>query len=229
MRILLLGVLLFTAQLSAAPLRLLTHDLPPYSFPNEQGEADGLAVRPVQCALEKMGVDFSIQFVPWKRAQSMVQDGVADGFFGASRSAERDAYATLSTTIAPQEWRWFLLADNASDPRSEAFRAHSKVSSFIGANMQEWLQQNGYDAEVVPATNQQLLQMLLAKRLDAILANHLVMTELLRENNAEADVRSVLQLDKPLGVYFSHRALKALPGDFIERFNRAVEACQRST
>ena len=229
MRILLLGVLLFTAQLSAAPLRLLTHDLPPYSFPNKQGKADGLAVRPVQCALEKMGVEFSIQFVPWKRAQSMVQDGVADGFFGASRSAERDAYATLSTTIAPQEWRWFLLADNASDPRSEAFRAHSKVSSFIGANMQEWLQQNGYDAEVVPATNQQLLQMLLAKRLDAILANNLVMTELLRENNAEADVRSVLQLDKPLGVYFSHRALKALPADFIERFNSAVGECQPST
>lgn len=229
MRIVLLSVLLFAAQLSAEPLRLLTHDLPPYSFIDEQGKADGLAIRPVQCALEKMGVEFSIQFVPWKRAQSMVQDGVADGFFGASRSAERDAYATLSTTIAPQEWCWFLLVDNASDPRSEEFRAHSKVSSFIGANMQDWLQQNGYHAEVVPATNQQLLQMLLSKRLDAILANNLVMTELLRENNAEADVRSVLQLDKPLGVYFSHRALKALPGDFIERFNRAVGECQRST
>ncbi|MBO2927736.1 substrate-binding periplasmic protein [Metapseudomonas otitidis] len=229
MRVVMLSILLFAAQLSAEPLRLLTHDLPPYSFIDERGKADGLAIRPVQCALEKMGVDFSIQFVPWKRAQSMVQEGIADAFFGASRSAERDAYATLSTTIAPQEWCWFLLTGNASDPRSEEFRAHSKVSSFIGANMQDWLQQNGYHAEVVPATNQQLLQMLLSKRLDAILANNLVMTELLRENNAEADVRSVLQLDKPLGVYFSHRALKALPGNFIERFNRAVEACQRST
>lgn len=228
MRFLLLCAVLFSLPLPAAPLLLLTHDLPPYSYINEQGEPDGLAVLPVQCALGKVDIEYSIQFVPWKRAQNMVQEGSADAFFGASRSAERDAYATFSATIAPQEWRWFLLAENPVDPRSVEFRAHGKVASFVGANMYDWLQQNGYQTGAAPVTNQQLLQMLLAKRIDAILANHLVMAQLLHEAEAETKVRSVLQLDKPLGVYYSHRALKKLPVDFIERFNAAIGECQHA-
>ena len=216
-------LLLGSAQ--AAPLRLVTHDLPPYSFAKSNGSAEGVAVRPVQCALDRMGLPYNISFVPWKRAQIMVRTGEADAFFAASKSPERDRYATMSAMVAPQEWRWFLLRDNPSDPRSAEFRSRSTVGSFIGANMLDWLKANGYRVEATPATNLQLLRMLLGKRVDAILANHLVMADLLQENDATQKVRSELQENKPLGVYFSHSFLASQPQDFMARFNAALTAC----
>jgi polar amino acid transport system substrate-binding protein len=68
--------------------------------------------------------------------------------------------------------------------------------------------------------------MLLAERIDAILANQLVMNALLKEAGAESKVRSVLEQDKPLGVYFSHQFLSQQNGDFMQRFNQALAKCR---
>ena len=91
--------------------------------------------------------------------------------------------------------------------------------------MLDWLKANGYRVEATPATNLQLLRMLLGKRVDAILANHLVMADLLQENDATQKVRSELQENKPLGVYFSHSFLASQPQDVMARFNAALTAC----
>lgn len=56
-----------------------------------------------------------------------------------------------------------------------------------------------------------MLQMLLKRRVDAVLANHLAMERLLTEQNAGDRVRSVLQRNRPLGVYFSQRFTAAIP------------------
>ncbi len=225
MRSLLFLFFLALTNAQAAPLRLVTHELPPYSYAENNGSVAGLAVRPVQCALDRLGLPYNISFVPWKRAQKMVQTGDADAFFAASQSAERDAFATMSAIVAPQEWRWFLLRDNPSNPKSAEFRSRSTVGSFVGANMLDWLKANGYQVEATPVTNLQLLKMLLGKRVDAILANHLVMADLLQANDATQKVRSELQENKPLGVYFSHRFLASQPAGFMGRFNAALAAC----
>ncbi len=67
-----------------AVLTLTSHDLPPYSYPSGEGSADGIAVRAVQCSARLVGVPVNIVFVPWKRAQLIVKNGGADGFFAAS-------------------------------------------------------------------------------------------------------------------------------------------------
>ncbi|MCZ8235824.1 MAG: substrate-binding periplasmic protein [Inhella sp.] len=185
---------------SLAPLKLSTHELPPYSTQG-RGRPSGLAVDVVVCAAKRLPLGLELEFVPWARAQKHAQEGQSDGFFAASQSAERDAYATRSVTIAPQEWRWYALRSRPWQPSHPEFKAQARVSSFLGANMQTWLKEQGYRVQSPPTQSTALLNMLMAGRLDAILANHLVMDQLLAAHPRKGEVVSHLALDKPLSVY----------------------------
>lgn len=211
---------------SAETLRLTTHELPPYSFTGSDGLPAGVAVRVVRCAAQSIDQPLQIDFVPWSRAQAMAKEGLADGFFAASHSAERDAYGVLSAIIAPQEWRWYFKAGSGLRPSAEAFRTEARVGSFFGGNMLSWLKENGYRVVASPSSNEQMLQMLMRSRVDAILANNLVMDALLVANGLNAGIQSELLQDKPLGVYFSKAFLDRSPG-FLPRFNAAVEKCRK--
>ncbi len=207
-------------------VRLTTHDLPPYgSYRGADHRFGGIAVDVVDCVMRKLDRAYRLQVVPWARAQKLVPRGEADGFLAASRNAERDRYATSSVLIAEQEWRWYLMASNPADPRSESFRRTATVGSFIGANMLDWLRENGYRVEAKPGTTEQLLVMLTKGRVDAILANHLVMAELAKKHSLESQLRSVLQENRPLGVYFSKVFLEKNPG-FLARFDQQVPRCR---
>lgn len=223
----LLSLVIASAHAKEKPIMLNTHELPPYSYHDEQGKVEGLAIRVTECALKKIKRSYIITFYPWIRAQKMVQLGLADGFFAASQSDERNQYAVLSATIAPQEWRWYLLKDNPLDPLSSGFKEKATVGSFRGSNMLDWLNNNNYMVEATPPTNPQLLKMLQSKRIDAILANKLVMDRLIAENGADNGIRSVLQQDKPLGIYFSKTFLAKQAPDFMEQMNRAITICSK--
>lgn len=210
---------------SAAALRLATHDLPPYSYHGPDGRASGVAVKVVECAAGAIGQEVEIAIYPWARAQALVREGQADGFFAASQSASRDEFATLSAVIAPQEWRWYFTKESTLSPNAEAFRKEARVGSFLGGNMLSWLKEYGYTVVASPRSNEQMLQMLLRGRVDAILANNLVMDELLAAHGAKGLVRSELLQNKPLGVYFSNSVMQRFPG-LLPRFNAAVEKCR---
>ncbi len=217
------------AAAQAAPDRparvvLTTHELPPYSTTGDP-RSGGIAVDAVRCTLKAMQVEAEIRFEPWARAQSSAKAGLADGFFAASRSVERDVWAQLSVSIAPQQWRWYLLRTSPWDPVDPGFRERATVSSYVGANMQDWLKDNHYKLGGTPINTDHLLLMLLAGRLDAVLANHLVMDKLLARHERGKEVRSVLQLDKPLGVYFTKDFVGRWPG-FLDEFNRAAVGCR---
>jgi polar amino acid transport system substrate-binding protein len=215
------------AQPAMPPVRLVTHELPPYSYATPGSAPGGVAVKRVQCAFARIDVPLQIEFLPWARAQSHAREGLADGFFAASQSAERDSWAVMSATIAPQQWRWYLRSGEPLDPHAETFKKQASVASFAGANMQNWLKDNGYRVVASPASNQQLLDMLLGRRLDAILANQLVMESLLAQGNAAGAVHSVLEQDKPLSIYFSKVFLARVDPGFLARLNQAILGCSR--
>lgn len=210
------------------PVILTTHDLPPYSFRNAEGEIGGLAGSVVGCVFEGIGRQVEIHIVPWKRAQIEVERGQAHGFFAASKNDYRDSYAVMSEIIADQKWTWYLLSETAGNPNSDDFRTGRVVSSFLGANMQGWLIENSYrTVEYPPQDNEALLDMLLKKRFDAILANNQVMDSLLRSQKQSEQVRKILLRNKPLGVYFSKAFLASEP-DFLQKFNAEVPKCRET-
>lgn len=200
---------------------LATHDLCPYGCYDEYGAFDGYAVQVLRYAFEQMDIPLSIVVVPWERAQQMARTGRADGFFAASRNMRRDSEGTMSAVIADQKWNWYLLRDNTWDPRQEDFKHNAKVAGFLGANMLTWLEDNGYNVEATPPTTKHLVDMLLAKRFDAMLANNLVMREIIAKRGLRDKLRIVTLREKPLGVYFSNRFMERYPL-FIDEFNGHV-------
>ena len=210
-------------------VRLSTHDLPPYgSFTATEKRFEGIAVSVVDCAMRRAGRSYELMVLPWARAQRTVENGEADGFFAASKNAQRDGYAVMSAIIADQEWRWYLRSDNPADPTSSSFTQQARVGSFIGGNMLDWLDSKGYKVVASPVNTEQLLMMLMARRIDAILANNLVMSELIEKQSLRGQLRSIHQESKPLGVYFSNRFLHKNP-DFLLKFNQAVPDCRKQT
>ncbi|MBN2659052.1 MAG: transporter substrate-binding domain-containing protein [Spirochaetales bacterium] len=184
----------------------------------------GIAVDRVRCIFEKMDIELEIHVVPWERAQHMVQTGEADGFFAASQNLERDSFAVKSGIIAEQDWNWYLLKENPLNPDDPEFRQKARVGGFFGSNMLKWMISQEYNVTAVPHTTELLYQMLLAGRVDAVLANSQVMENIIKKNLGEDKIQVFHNLDKPLMVYFSKDFLKRYPA-FLEVFNSYIEAC----
>ena len=186
----------------------------------------GMAVDRVRCVFDKMATPLEIQVVPWKRAEFLVEQGMVDGFFAASQNSFRDEIAVKTAAIADQVWNWYLLKDNPLSPENQDFKQKATVGGFVGANMLKWMKEQNYNVNATPKNTEGLLKLLLARRVDAVMANNHVMQALLQKYGVEDQVKVYLNKDKPLFVYFSKDFLKKQPL-FIEKFNELVPGCSQ--
>ena len=92
--------------------------------------------------------------------------------------------------------------------------------------MMQWLNNSHYRILGNPLSHDQLLDVLLNQRVDAVLAASLTMDELVRKAGVAGRIRSVLQENRPLGVYFGRKFLAQMPADFIPRFNARALQCR---
>ena len=192
-------------------VKLSTHELYPYGASLPDGSFRGRAADVVVCSFENMGVELELRIRPWKRAQFEVQKKISDGFFAASQNIERDTFAQKSTIIADQKWVWYLLKTSSWDPNSDHFHKNALVSSFLGANMQDWLVRNKYNiTSSTPLTTKTLANRLLRGRIDAGLANNYVMNEILEKSAWQHKVRKVVLKNKPLYVYFTNKFISII-------------------
>lgn len=208
-------------------IELVTQPQVPYVYVDAKGKpTGGIALETVACSMQGMGLSFSIRSVAWARAQRQVDMGKAAGFFPASRNTERDQWAVFAGPIAPQEWRWYLRRDNPMQPMDPSFKAGAMVTAYHGSNMASWLTANHYRVLDNPLSHDQLLGVLLNKRVDAVLAANISMEELIHKAGAAGKVRSVMLANRPLGIYFSKQFLATQPKDFVERFNNKAAHCR---
>lgn len=212
------------AALGQAEPTLLTQEWPPYQS-EAGGRQSGIAIETVRCILGRMGTRYRVVFLPWRRAQEDVRAGHADGFFAASHSAERDTYAEFSLPIAPQVWTWYFPRGAALQPGSSDFKSKARVSATSGSNMATFLSRQGYRIEGEARGLEQLVVMLRAGRVDAVLANALTFQATLEAIGQSAhSFDSRAERSEPLGVYFGRHFLARQPG-FLENFNAHVPAC----
>ena len=109
-----------------------------------------LAIKEVKFVLDNLCYPHMIGFLHWERAQFEVKAGWAQGFFAASRSKSRDAYARLSASFAPQKWFWILKKENQLLPGYPSFVKAAKATAVAGSNMVSWLRGNGYNLRLQP-------------------------------------------------------------------------------
>lgn len=219
-----LSLVAVPAATAADTVRMTTQEWSPYQL-LENGTLGGHAVDAVECVMESIGTSYTMDVLPWARAQLLVQEGQADAFFAASASAKRDAYATISEPIAPQVWGWYHLKGNSVDVED---KDNTAVGVQLGSNMASWLDTNGYKAVTKLPVSGDLIRVLKAGRVEAVLSNQLAFEDDLAAAGESPDqFSSVEHSNRPLGVYFSNTFLAANPG-FLDKFNAAVPGCARS-
>lgn len=215
-------------------LLLVTHNLPPYgAFVTDkevhqvsEENFKGIAVDRLRCVLNKMPFEYEIKVVPWMRAQKLVESNQATAFFAASQNKIRDSYATITLPIADQIWTWYKLKSNSLSPTSKEFKKLGTVGGFLGANMTQWLENHDYNLELTARAPDILFEALLARRVDAILANNLVKDTL--PNATKAKLEGIPHSNRPLGVYFNNQFLSKYPS-FLATFNNNIKKCLPSS
>ncbi len=220
--ILYLCCLLSPFALAFEPIRLAFPQLPPYQFLND-GQPDGTALHSVVQALNTLELEFELVSVPnYGRALKELEMGHVDGFFVATRNAERDALAEFSAPVAINRWAWFFPEGAQPDVHSEQFKSEARVGTLLHTNTHHWLVAQGYERLYPLLEIGHLPKMLSLSRLDAVfLAEATFKEELMRAGWSEPPFQSKIEIEKPLGIYIGRAYLSRNPG-LMTRLNKVL-------
>lgn len=187
---------------------------------NEQ--AQGGSVEHVKCILDKMQFKYQIRALPWRRARQDVHTSVIDGFFTAVAIDEASDYATFSAPLVLENWYWFWRKEMAA-PTS--WKEHFQVGVILGGQQEAILTNEGF-SEFVTANNiEQLIKLLMSKRVDAVLLDKEQFETFAEKMNiAAGHYSSRFFRYMPLGVYFGAPFLSQHP-DFLTAFNSRISSC----
>ncbi|GHF94581.1 hypothetical protein [Thalassotalea marina] len=200
----------------------------PYHVSTAKG-ADGMSVRAVACIMARINQPYTIDKLPWKRAQVMTKVGQLDGFFSASKSDDRDIFAVQSKVFLPQKRSFFLLKSRLTKPLEtytpEYIKQHLLTAGRQGSNALHSLENHGYNIAVKTRDTASLIEVLKHHRADAILDNELVLLNDIKGTTFKPSDFLIVALEEhPMGVYFAKEFLQKRP-QFLADFNREVDAC----
>ncbi|MCA6065226.1 substrate-binding periplasmic protein [Thalassolituus marinus] len=211
--------LMFTAQ-AGQPLKLDTTLSAPYQV-MVNGELSGLSVSILRCVFAEMQQPYEFSLLPWVRAVEDLKQGHTDGIFTAMPASTLRHTAEMSDPFALEKWYWFSLPGRSlpEDP------AQWVVGGIRSSNQVSWLAENRIPVNAVVNDLEQLIRLLMGKRIDGFLADERVVAEALKVMGVAGDA-----LDKrfsrymPLGIYFSREFLQHRPG-FLHDFNGHMDVC----
>lgn len=187
---------------------------------NEQ--AQGGSVEHVKCILDKMQVKYQIRALPWRRARQDVHASVIDGFFTAVAIDEASDYATFSAPLVLENWYWFWRKDMAA-PAS--WKEHFQVGVILGGQQEAILTNEGFSDFVTANNMEQLVKLLMSKRVDVVLLDKEQFETVTKKMNiANTQYNSRFFRYMPLGVYFGAPFLTQHP-DFLSAFNSRISSC----
>lgn len=214
----------FAADGTAKSISFATALIEPYQTLNENGELGGLSPPIVSCVMNALAIDFTIEVLPWARAQKNVELGVHDAFFVASRNEVRDRYATSSKPLFSGKRSWVFRPGYDADPEADEFKRQARVASIFGTNMHSYLEAN-YSNVVGKRLEQELYELLEAGRLDAILVTNAMYDHMLASNQDSTSVFIARpHASNPLGIYFGNKFLANNPR-VLDEFNSALPGC----
>ncbi|MQP63737.1 hypothetical protein GE253_00100 [Niveispirillum sp. SYP-B3756] len=206
-------------------LQFLTNIAPPYQEMVE-GALDGSSMRTVSCVMRRLNQRYEVDLAPWLRAREQVRLGAAQGLFSVAPDFADLANGRLSLPLALERWVWVTM--RGPKPARFTLEKDRHVAAVLGSNQLKWLAGQGADATGAARTAVQLLRMLAAGRVDAVLVDEAELHVAWKEAGVDpTSLALTFERYMPLGVYFSNSFLAAHPG-FLDRFNQEIAACPSS-
>jgi polar amino acid transport system substrate-binding protein len=215
-----------------APLRIVTEELPPYNMTLD-GRVTGMSTEVVQAVLKEIGLDASIQIMPWARAYELALQESNVLIYSISRTPEREPLFRWVGTIAPTKWYIYSLADRPVklDSLSDA-RGHqiATVNRDVG---EQYLVSKGFriGAELQSSNKyEQNYRKLKVDHVELWISNELNALYLTRQNGEDPDKLLIRSLELPelsqggLSMAFS----VGTSAETVEKFRSGLEAIRRN-
>ena len=213
-------------------ITITTQEWPPYHSQHRDNDGQlitqGYGITALDCVMTKMNRPYKVIFLPWGRAQNSVKKQQYDGFFSASRNEWRDQFAVLSNTFIQQEWNFYFHKQYKLPTTDSRLKTDTTFGARIHSNSAHWLIKQKFERVKTYPSIAELVKLLMARRIDAVMENALLFEEHLNQLGIKPDdfvMRRNIRFD--LGVYFGKHFLTEHPG-FLSQFNRYTEQCRFS-
>lgn len=155
----------------AATFLLLTEELPPYSIKNSSG-GTGASIDIVSKLFTRVGFDYKIKVIPWKRAIVTALRNNNTCVFPMQRNQEREASYQWISPILITYTGLYTLRDSPHKLITLDDAKGLKIGTYNGSAVAEYLSSWGYDVKMTPkdAPN---IKKLRSKRIDVWAADTL--------------------------------------------------------
>ncbi|WP_341524070.1 transporter substrate-binding domain-containing protein [Pseudomonas sp. G.S.17] len=239
-RLLMFSALMLLAASEFAPsavaepaLRIITEELPPYNM-TQNGQLTGMSTEVVQAVLKEIGIEASIQPMPWARAYELALNESNVLIYSIARTPEREELFQWVGAIAPTQWYIFSLAERPIKLNSlDDARGHqiATVNQDVG---EQYLISKGFriGAQLQSSNKyEHNYRKLKVDHVELWISNELNALYLTRQNGE--DPEKVLIRSLPLPELTSQEGLsmafsRGTPAQTVEKFRSGLETIRRN-
>src|SRR5664279_2668436 len=226
-QIALLCAAIFTVSAFAAELRLITAELPPYTFQvppatvaEFPGPGQGLVQEVVVEMARRVGHSGSIEYMPWTRAQQIAMTEPNVGILSLTRSPEReDKYRWLAKVVSDD---LVLVGGQGVDASGLDKVKDRPIGVLLRSGAEALLREKGF-TRIEPVPEEWLnAKKMKERRIDAWLAPRLMVIYATQEVQGDLATLNIGEIVRASDIYLA--ASKDLPDAEATRWERAFEA-----
>lgn len=214
----------FTSERSPVrPLYITTESAAPSSMQDGDGRVIGIATDKVIAALERAGLPYTINLLPWKRAYAAARTRPDACVYSTTRTPEREA---LFKWIGPTDSaEWVLMAPAGSGIKLRALEDARpyRIGTYNGDARDAYLRSRGFRVDAAPADLINPRKLLLG-RIDLWAAALRPGSPVLEQNGWSGRIVPVLVFNR-IDVFLACN--RAVPDEMVNRLNGAFASLER--
>lgn len=173
----------------------------------------------IDCSFESIPYEVSYGFGPFSRIQRQVENQQADGYFPANLSAPRRRYSVASASFLKDQ-KLLILANSHTLSRS------SRIAAMRGAAEELAQARSRSDAVFLVNSYRQLIDMLLARRIDGFIGSELFLFATEGQEELAGEVVKLPIKRSDMHAFFGRHFLVKNP-EFLTRFNASLALCRQ--
>ncbi|MCZ4338642.1 substrate-binding periplasmic protein [Shewanella colwelliana] len=161
----------------AEPVKVLTYDVAPFAFTNDE-QNQGLLIEVLDELFKRSRLEYQVQFLPLKRAIISVEHDNNACVLPIERSQEREVHFQWISPVLVSRYGLFGLPESQIHLTTLEDAKPYVIGSFLGSGVGEYLKDFGFRVELT-TSNRQNVNKLLRKRIpfwaaELVSANHLM-------------------------------------------------------
>lgn len=207
----------------AGPLYITTEAAAPSSMLDSEGRVVGIATDKVRAALERAGLGYTIDLLPWKRAYAAARTRPDACVYSTTRTPEREALFKWVGPTDSAEWVLMARADRRIVLHSLEDARPYRIGTYHGDARDGYLRSRGFrvDSAHDDLTNPRKL---LLGRIDLWVAALRAGSRVLQQNGWHGRIVPVLVFRR-FDVFLACN--RAVPDAVVDRLNNAFASLER--